>query len=374
MASNAIARVVAHPLKCVLPKTQTTGQRAFPEIELVIVEVETADGIVGWGECLGRTGSPAYAAIVEKLLAPLLIGQDSRDIAALHAKMRRILTGRSGGMLLEAIAGVDIALWDIAGKRAGEPVFRLLGGMSRKHIEAYASSINWTDDKGAAEETEAAIAHGFKTIKVKIGAPVARAQARIAQLAKVANGRAALFVDSNWAYTVDEAIEVAAALRDNGYRWFEEPIVPEDIAGYRRLRSLGYCPMAAGESDFTVWQARDLVAERLVDLIQPDVARAGGITETRRIAELAFAHNVGYAPHVGWSGAICAAASLHLASAMPAFRIYECMVFDNPLRDALTQPIVGERTMLKDGMLDVPTAPGLGVEVDRKMLAKYRAV
>ncbi len=373
MASNAIARVVAHPLKCVLPKTQTTGQRAFPEIELVIVEVETADGIVGWGECLGRTGSPAYAAIVEKLLAPLLIGQDSRDIAALHHKMRRILTGRSGGMLLEAIAGVDIALWDIAGKRAGEPVFRLLGGMSRPRIEAYASSINWTDDNGAAEETEAAIAHGFKTIKVKIGAPVARAKARIAQLAKVANGRAALFVDSNWAYTVDEAIEVAAALRDNGYRWFEEPIVPEDIAGYRRLRSLGYCPMAAGESDFTVWQARDLVAERLVDLIQPDVARAGGITETRRIAELAFAHNVGYAPHVGWSGAVCAAASLHLASAMPAFRIYECMVFDNPLRDALTHPIVGERAMLKDGMLDVPTAPGLGVDVDRKMLAKYRA-
>lgn len=371
-ASNAIARVVAHPLKCALPKTQTTGQRAFPEIELVVVEIVTGEGIVGWGECLGRTGSPAYAAIVEKLLAPLLVGQDARDIAGLHQKMKRVLTGRAGGMLLEAIAGVDIALWDIAGKRAGEPVCRLLGGMARPRIEAYASSINWTDDAGAAEETEAALAHGFRTIKVKIGAPVARARARIAQLAKVADGRAALFVDANWAYTVDEAVEVAAALRDHGYRWFEEPIMPEDIAGYRRLRALGFCALAAGESDFTVWQARDLVAERLVDLIQPDVARAGGITETRRIAELAFAHNVGYAPHVGWSGAICAAASLHLAAAMPAFRIYECMVFDNPLRDALARPTVGERSQLKDGLLDVPTAPGLGVEIDRKLLAKYR--
>ncbi|MFM7346125.1 MAG: mandelate racemase/muconate lactonizing enzyme family protein [Tagaea sp.] len=365
--------MIAHPLKCRLPKTQTTGQRAFPEIELVIVEIVTQDGLTGWGECLGRTGSVAYAAIVEKLLAPLLIGQDCRDIAGLHAKMRRVLTGRSGGMLLEAIAGVDIALWDIAGKRAGAPVYRLLGGMARPRVAAYASSINWTDDAGAAEETEAAIALGFKTIKVKIGAPVARAKARIAQFAKVANGRAQMFVDSNWAYTVEEACEVAFALRDNGFLWFEEPIVPEDIDGYRRLRKLGACPLAAGESDFTVWQAHDLIAERLVDLIQPDVARAGGITETRRIAELAFAHHVGYAPHVGWSGAVCAAASLHLAAAMPAFRIFECMVFDNPLRDELTTPLVGDRRSLVDGALDVPQTPGLGIEVDRKVLDRFRA-
>jgi D-galactarolactone cycloisomerase len=365
--------VIAHPLKCALPKTQTTGARAFAEIELVVVEIVTQDGIVGWGECLGRTGSVAYAAIVEKLLAPLLIGKDSRDIAELHTRMRRVLSGRSGGMLLEAIAGVDIALWDIAGKRAGEPVYRLLGGLARPRVAAYASSINWTDDKGAAEETEAAIAHGFDTIKVKIGGPVSRAKARIAQLAKVSNGRAKMFVDANWAYSVDEAAEVAFALKDNGYLWFEEPIVPEDIAGYRRLRALGACPLAAGESDFTVWQARELIAERLVDLIQPDVARAGGITETRRIAELAFAHNVGYAPHVGWSGAVCAAASLHLAAAMPAFRIFECMVFDNPLRDALTTPVVGERHQLRDGMLDVPQSPGLGIEVDRGALRRFRA-
>lgn len=365
--------MIAHPLKCALPKTQTTGARAFPEIELVIVEIVTHDGLVGWGECLGRTGSPAYATIVEKLLAPLLIGKDGRDIAGLHHAMRRVLSGRSGGMLLEAIAGVDIALWDIAGKRAGQPVYRLLGGLARPAVAAYASSINWTDDREAAEETEAAIALGFDTIKVKIGAPVARAKARIAQLAKVSNGRARMFVDANWAYTPEEAAEVAFALRDNGYLWFEEPIVPEDIDGYRRLRALGACPLAAGESDFTVWQARDLIVARLVDLIQPDVARAGGITETRRIADLAFAHHVGYAPHVGWSGAVCVAASLHLAAAMPAFRVFECMVFDNPLRDALATPLVGDRRALKDGKLDVPQTPGIGVEVDRGALRRFRA-
>lgn len=372
LAGRAIARVIAHPLKCTLPKTQTTGARAFPEIELVIVEIVTADGIVGWGECLGRTGSVAYAAIVEKLLAPLLIGRDSADIAALHGEMRRVLSGRSGGMLLEAIAGVDIALWDIAGKRMGVPVHRLLGGLSRPRVAAYASSINWTDDEGAAEETRAALALGFRTIKVKIGKPVARAKARIAQLAAVVGGKAQLFVDANWAYTPEEAADVALCLHENSYAWFEEPIVPEDIDGYRRLRALGVCPLAAGESDFTVWQARELIAERLVDLIQPDVARSGGITETRRIAELAFAHHVGYAPHVGWSGAICVAASLHLASAMPAFRIFECMVFDNPLRDELTTTPVGDRRSLSDGTLEVPQGPGLGVEVDRKALARFR--
>lgn len=369
----AIADVIAHPLKVALPKTQVTGARAFPEIELVIVEVVTAGGLVGWGECLGRTGSVAYASAVENLLKPAILGEDTRDAARLFGKMQRLLTGRTGGMLIEAIAGVDIALWDIAGKAVGLPVGKLLGGMGRERIDAYASSINWTDDKGAAEETESALAHGFKQIKVKIGKPVDKALKRCAQLRKIAGDQIKLSVDSNWAYDLDEAVEMAAGLADLGYWWFEEPIVPEDLEGYRMLRAKSRVRLAAGESDFTVEDARELIAPRSVGIIQPDVARAGGISESRRIADLADAFHVAYAPHVGWSGAVCAAASLQLAAYAPNFLTFECMVFDNPLRNALSIPLVGEKTQLVDGQLVVPTAPGLGIEVDRDALKRFRA-
>jgi D-galactarolactone cycloisomerase len=149
--------------------------------------------------------------------------------------------------------------------------------------------------------------------------------------------------------------------------------VPEDIEGYRLLRAKSDVRLAAGESDFTAIDARDLIATRAVGLIQPDVARAGGITETKRIADLASAFHVAYAPHVGWSGAVCVAASLQLAAAQPNFQTFECMVFDNPLRDDLLVERVGDRHDLVDGALAVPTGPGLGITVDRAALKRYRA-
>jgi D-galactarolactone cycloisomerase len=179
-------------------------------------------------------------------------------------------------------------------------------------------------------------------------------------------------VDANWAFDVDDAVRVGRALEANGYEWFEEPIVPEDLAGYARLRGRLDVRLAAGESDFTVAHARDLIAARSVGLIQPDVARAGGISQTRRIAELAEAFHVDYAPHVGWSGGLCVAASLQLAAAAPNLRAFECMVFDNPLREALLVKRVGSHRDLVEGEVEVPRGPGLGVEVDPEALARYR--
>lgn len=367
-----ITDVIAHPLRVTLPKTQTTGARAFPAIELVIVEVLTDAGLTGWGETLGRTGATAYATAIETLLKPLVVGEPAFDIARHHHRMQRILSGRSGGMLLECIAGVDIALWDIAAKFAGLPLHRLLGGIGRTRVDAYASSINWSSDEEAGAETEAVLALGFRQIKVKIGRPVDRALARAAQVRRVAGDAIKLCVDANWAFDLDEAVEVAAGLAELGYWWFEEPVVPEDLAGYDRLRTQSRIRLAAGESDFTAWQARDLIERRAIGVIQPDVARAGGVTETKRIADLAAAFHVAYAPHVGWSGAICAAASLQLAAAMPNFLTFECMVFENPLRDALAHPLVADRTQLVAGQLVVPDGPGLAVDVDREALRRHR--
>jgi galactonate dehydratase len=369
--AGIIRRIATHPLRVVLPKAQRTSQGDFPAVEILVVEVETESGVIGIGEGLARRGSRGYAALVDDALTPRLIGQDARDRRKLWRTMRGALTGRPGGQLVEAITALDIAFWDIAGKIAGEPVHRLLGGMGRRRVGAYASSINWLDDATAEAEVASALAQGFREIKVKLGKPVKDAIARAALIRRLAPD-VLLGVDANWAYDVDEAISVGRALVDLGYDFFEEPIVPHDRAGYRRLAQHLPIRIAAGESDYVAAEALISLEDRSIGMIQPDVTRSGGITETWRITELAAAHHVAYAPHVGWSGAICVAASLHLAAAAETFRSFECMVYDNPLRDDLCVPRVGSAHQLVGGELEVPQAPGLGIELDRAVLDAHR--
>ncbi|HEX6977773.1 MAG TPA: mandelate racemase/muconate lactonizing enzyme family protein [Alphaproteobacteria bacterium] len=367
-----LARITAHPLRVVLPKAQRTSQGDYPAVEILVVEVETEDGLVGWGEGLARRGAKAYAGFVDDVLAPRLLGCDARDRRALWRTMRAALSGRPGGQLVEAIAAIDIALWDLAGKAAGQPIHRLLGGMGRREVAAYASSINWLDDATVEAEVASALSAGFREIKVKLGQPVDAAIARAALVRRLAGDRIALYADANWAYDVDDALRVGRALADLGYGFFEEPIVPQDRAGYARLAHHLPIRLAAGESDYVASEALDLLADRSIGLIQPDVTRVGGITETWRIAELAAIHHTAYAPHVGWSGAICVAASLQLAAAAETFRTFECMVYANPLRESLVRPSVGEAHALTDGRLSVPDGPGLGVDIDRDVLAAHR--
>ncbi|MDF2810193.1 MAG: mandelate racemase/muconate lactonizing enzyme family protein [Microvirga sp.] len=369
--AGIIRRVTAHPLRVVLPKTQRTSQGDFPAAEILVVEVETEGGWIGIGEGLARNGARGYAALVDDVLAPRLIGHDARDRRMLWRKMRGSLTGRPGGQLVEAISALDIALWDVAGKISGEPVHRLLGGMGRTRVKAYASSINWLDDATVEAEVASAVALGFREIKVKLGRPVKDAIARAALVRRLAPDLS-LGVDANWAYDLDDAIQVGRALADLGYDFFEEPIVPQDRAGYRRLAQTLPIRLAAGESDYVAAEALISLEDRAIGMIQPDVTRSGGITETWRITELAAAHHVAYAPHVGWSGAICVAASLHLAAAAETFRSFECMVYDNPLRDELCSPVVGSAHQLVDGELVVPQLPGLGIELNRTVLDAHR--
>ncbi len=369
--AGRIRRVTTHPLRAVLPKAQRTSQGEYPAVEILVVEIETETGIVGYGEGLARRGARGYAALVDEALAPRLIGQDVRDRRRLWRHMRSALSGRPGGQMVEAIAAVDIALWDIAGQIAGEPIHRLLGGLGRTHVNAYASSINWLDDATVEAEVAHVLALGFREIKVKLGRPLKDAIAR-AKLVRRLAPDALLGVDANWAYDVDEAISVGCALSDLGYDFFEEPIAPHDRAGYRRLSQHLPIRLAAGESDYVAGEALISLEDRSVGMIQPDVTRSGGITETWRITELAAVHHVSYAPHVGWSGAICVAASLHLAAAAETFRSFECMVYENPLRDRLCTPVAGSALQLKDGQLAVPQTPGLGVTIDRTILDAHR--
>lgn len=367
-----IREVLAHPLRARLPQVQVTSQGDWPALEIVVVEVVTESGLRGLGEVLGRRGGAGYAAFLREALAPRLIGRSAHDRRALWGAMRQALSGRLGGMLVECISGVDIALWDLAGQAAGQPLWRLLGGQGRRRIPAYASSINWAEDDRVEAELAAALARGFGQIKVKIGRPLPRAIARVRQVRRLAGDGVLLGADANSAYDADDALLLGKAMCDAGYWFLEEPLPPGDHAGYRRLARHLPIRLAAGESDFTAADSAELVREHVLGLVQPDVARAGGVTETWRIAEHAALHGVAYAPHVGWSGGICAAASVHLAAAAESFLTFECMVFDNPLRQALTVPVLGDVAGLApDGTLDVPQAPGLGVRLAPGALERF---
>jgi L-alanine-DL-glutamate epimerase-like enolase superfamily enzyme len=370
-ADIRITDVIAHPLTQRLPQPTVTSWGKYSEISIVLVEVRTDAGIVGVGETLARFAPKAYAEAIETLLKPRLVGQNPTDITALWRSMRCALSGRSGGMLFEAIAGVDIALWDILGKVAGLPIHRLLGGMGRTEVPCYAASVNWGDDAFMEKELDRYLEKGFPRIKVKIASPFKDACKRIALLRKRAGDEIELCVDANWAYTLEEAVEVGRALSDNNYFWFEEPLRPEDEAGYEELHRRCATPLAAGESNYTLDQMMRLVANRTLSYIQPDVARSGGISETRRMAEFASAHDVQYAPHIGMSGIICETASVHLAAAMPNVKAMECETDASPFKTAITGAAPGADRQ-KNGMLPVPVGPGLGIEVDWDAVRRLR--
>ena len=227
-----IAAIRSHPLRVQLPTAQKTSQRDWTSLDILVVEVETQGGVVGIGEGLARGSSAAYAAMVDQILAPQVLGKNALDRRAIWKAMRSTLTGRSGGQIVEAIAAIDIALWDIAGKVAGQPISQLLGGMGRTHVPAYASSINWLDDETVEREVRSALAAGFRQIKVKLGNPVDKAIARARFVRDLVPADVALCADANWAFDVHEALKVGTALWELNYDFFEEPIGPQDREGY----------------------------------------------------------------------------------------------------------------------------------------------
>ncbi|GLS32497.1 galactonate dehydratase [Mesorhizobium albiziae] len=371
-ADIRITDVIAHPLSQTLPHPTVTSWGRYTDVSICLVEVRTDAGITGVGEALARFSPKAYAELIETSLKPRLVGHNPTDITAHWHSMRRALSGRSGGMLFEAISGVDIALWDILGKVANLPIYRLLGGMGRAEVPVYAASVNWGDDTFMERELDRYLEKGFPRIKVKVANPIKDACRRIAHLRKRAGDDIDLCVDANWAYTLEEAVEVGRALTDNRYFWFEEPIRPEDEAGYEALKQRCDTPLAAGESNYTLDQAMRLVANRTLSYLQPDVARSGGITETKRMAEFAAAHDVQYAPHIGMSGIICETASVHLAAAMPNIKAMECETDSSPFKTWITGAAPGADRQ-KNGMLPVPTGTGLGIEVDWDAVKRLRA-
>jgi D-galactarolactone cycloisomerase len=368
-----ITDLKTYPLKAPIGEAQGTGREAWSAVTVLLVRIETDTGLVGWGEGFARFIPAVYGELIEKLLKPIVVGADPFAVEALWQKMYRTLFGRSGGMLIEAIAAIDIAIWDVIGKALDQPLYRLFGDAGHERLPAYAAAIGWNDDQAAEAQVRQCLDWGFRQIKVRLGRPLETATRRARFVRDLVGPDIRLMADANWTYDVDSALVLAKVLADLDYYWFEEPIVPEDTEGYRLLAQKSPIRLAAGESEFTSMGIAPMLASRSVGIAQPDVTRSGGITETRKIASLARAFHIGYGPHVGFSGAICAAASLHLGASAPNFDSYECMIFASPLRDELAAEPVASRESLVDGCLSLPQGPGLGVTIDEGALERFRA-
>jgi D-galactarolactone cycloisomerase len=344
-----------------------------------IVEIETSDGIVGWGECYGP--SAVAKAYIETQFASRIVGRDAFDVEVIWEDLyNRIKDYGARGMSTSALSGIDIALWDIIGKACGKPIHKLIGGAQRTEVTAYATGLYFIDTKRlieeAVEEARDYVEQGFEAVKMKIGLGNPNFDIeRVAAVRKAVGDGVRLMVDANHCFTVPQAIRLGRELEQLNVEWFEEPISPEDVDGYVEVTRALDIAVAGGENEFTRWGFRDLVVRKAMDIVQPDVCAAGGISESRKIAALASAHGVECVPHA-WGSAIGLAATLHFLAALPdqppSFRpmppLLEFEQCENPFRDHLSrEPIVQRR-----GKVQIPTGAGLGIEIDRSILERYR--
>jgi L-alanine-DL-glutamate epimerase-like enolase superfamily enzyme len=351
----------------------------------VLVRVRTEDGLVGWGEAKPAVGSAgngaALVAIVEQELAPLLVGQDASQIGALVLRMqsgsRAALAQRAArpmpilgrrGAHQAAIAGVDLALWDLLGKAHDCPVLALVGGAARPSIPAYASG-GWANAECIGEELGAYVEQGFHAVKMRVGAMDGGVQTSLERLraARDALGRAsAIMVDAHGTLSVAEARRFCAGAAELGPRFVEEPVASDDRAGLAEVRRSSVLPIAAGESEHTCFDFVELIGERALDVLQPDLAIAGGFSEGQKIAALAWASRLELAPHC-WGSAISFQAARTLALASPAGAFVEVPMGGAPL----LREMASIDLALHEGALLPPAGPGWGVEPDPAFVARY---
>ena len=374
-----ITHVRTHVLEAKLSQPFAYSRAWYATRMAMIVEIETDDGVVGWGECYG----PAWmTAAVVKSVSPLLVGADPLRTDWLWQEIYATLRDHGQkGVVIQGMSGIDIALWDIKGKHFGVPVYRLMGGPLRTEVRAYATGLyrraSGDPVQYLAEEAAEYVKDGFGAVKLKVGFGVEE-DARVTRAVREAVGSdVALMVDANHGYDAVAAIRLGRMIEALDIGWFEEPVPPEDLSGYRDVKAAISIPIAGGECEFTRFGFRDLLVSRAVDIVQPDTCAAGGLSECKKIADMAWSFGVRYNPHV-WGTGIAIAASLQLLAVLPphtppSLKSVEPMLeFDrteHPIRQAvLRQPIehIG-------GIVRVPDGPGLGIEVDRDALTKFAA-
>lgn len=388
-----ITSVDVYVLKTPLEEPFAFSQGWVRQRAATLVRIQTDNGLSGWGEAFAQGLEPPEisSAVIRHALVPVVLNRDALDINVLWYEMYNKTRdyGRKGSVMA-GISAIDIALWDLAGKYYRQPVCQLLGGAFRKKVVPYATGFYRITGQGeAARLAEEAVQHrasGFTAMKVKLGfgvdddIKVMRAIDDALKADQRADNRAGdgisysceLMVDTNHAYGRAEALRLGRALEEYNIRWYEEPLVPEDLEGYRELRSALSIPIAAGENEHSIYGYNQLLD--VIDIAQPDVGSCGGLTAARDITAMAQAKGVMVNPHV-WGSAIAQAASLQLIASLPVphhslFATQPVLEYDrssHPYRSELIE----EPWELRDGEITVPDGSGLGIEVRMDVIEKY---
>ncbi len=376
-------------LHCPIPEAEqpTSDFGRLRSFDTTLVTLRTEDGLEGYGEAKAAVGSEgaceSLREIVKRDLAPMLVGEDSGAITRLWQQMYNgsrahfaLSRGRvfpvlaRRGLLLSAIGAVDLALWDLKGKRLGVPVVDLLGGACRERMPAYASG-GWADADRIGDQLLGYVDQGFGMVKMRVGVmdgTVERSVQRVRAARAALGDEVEIAVDAHGTFSLPEAKRFCGRVEELALRWLEEPIGADDWMGRSELRAATSIPLAAGESEFSRFEFRDLIQARSVDVLQPDLAICGGLSEGVRIGHLAEAHQLELAPHL-WTGPIAFQAGLHLAFSSPAATVLEYSLGANPVLCDLPR----EKIRVEQGYLAAPTGPGLGATPDPDFVREYAA-
>ena len=371
-----IADVRAYPTSFPIPpdSSVTLGIGRAVKRDAVVVKVTTDDGLVGYGEAHHGRAPGAVAHLVNTTLRQLVLGMDAADTTGVWARVYKMQLGSHGMGAGAAIglSGIDLALWDLRGKATGWPLYRLLGGAARP-IPAYAGgvSLGWQEPAKLVDEARALVAAGYKAVKLRIGDTVERDLERVAAVRTAFGDGLVLLTDANTGYTVADARRAMPGLDVHGVGWLEEPFPAHDHRSYALAATFGKVPLAAGENHYTRFEFTRLIEDRAITILQPDLAKTGGVTEGLRIAALASAWKLPIHPHTSMTG-LSMAASIHFLAAIENAGYFEADVSKgNLFRDNLTStPYV----LGKDGCVRPLEKPGIGVEVDEDFLAKHPVI
>jgi len=374
-----ISDVKTYPLRAHLDEPFGFSQNWYHDRTGVLVQILTDEEIIGWGETYGP--SKPVCTIIEDVLKPMIIGEDPFDVEVLWERMYHSTKpyGQKG-IVIQAISAVDIALWDIMGKAAKKPIHKLFGGCFREKVIAYATGLYFkkTEEltKVLVEEALKYKNEGFRAVKMKIGLSPKKDLENVRSIREALGEDILLMVDANYAYNAHTAIKLGKKLEKYDIYWFEEPVSPEDINGYAKVREALNMAIAGGECEFTRFGFRNLLVKGAVDIVQPDISMAGGFTECKKIAEIANAWHVQCIPHV-WGTEIGLAAALQFIASLP-----DCPPSLNPIPPMLefdTTPhpfrsrVVTKPIRQKEGFVDIPKNPGLGTKIDIESIQKYSA-
>ena len=335
--------------------------------ETTVIRIETDNGIVGWGEAQSPVSPNTTATIVRELVRPLVMGRDPFDIEAIwtcnYDAMRE--RGHLTGFYIDALAGTDIALWDIVGKAIGKPVHKIAGGRYRDEILLYAG-IGGTDPVKVADAAEEHVGYGYQALKLHLLLDVAS----VAEICRAVRQRVGpgimLMVDTHMRQTVSSSIMLGRELEKLNFTWLEAPIIPDDIPGQAEITRALDMAVAIGEWTRTRYEMREQFERRAYDILMHDIARTG-ITEGHRIATLADTYNIPVAPHIGGGGILAIAATVEWSASCPNFMIMEHAHHAN----AMKSRILKEPYEPENGYYKVTDRPGLGVEVDEETLERY---